>query len=69
MEVYSYEQQNKTSMEDNNIYCGSVDSMPTSKGNAKQNLLLTIWIITTLTKPYNTHNTRKQHSQSQISQI
>ena len=43
--------------------------MPTSKGNAKQNLLLTIWITTALTKPYNTHNTQKQHSQSQISQI
>ena len=43
--------------------------MPTSKGNAKQNLLLTIWITTALTKPYNTHNTQKQHLQSQISQI
>ena len=33
VEVYTHKQENKICILDNNIYCGSANSMPTSKGN------------------------------------
>ena len=52
------------------IQCGSTNFMPTSMGNAKKkkkkNPISTIWIITTLIKPHDTHNS---HKHPQISSV
>lgn len=47
------------------IQCGSTNSMPMSMGNANKIIQYQqlIWIITTLIKPHDTHNSYKQHPQ------